>query len=67
MLQQRGLGPENEVTTKGRTGASEVDTENDRGVMETPRLPPGPPSVRRRQDLVVRQPQALPVLMNQEG
>lgn len=54
MLQQRRLGAENEVTTEGRTGAPEVDPENDRGVMETPRLPTGPPSLRGWQDLVVK-------------
>lgn len=54
MLQQRRLGAENEVTTEGRTGAPEVDPENDRGVMETPRLPTGTPSLRGWQDLVVK-------------
>lgn len=60
LLQQRGLGAENEVETKGRTGASEVDPENDRGVMETTRLPTGPPSLRRRQDLVVKATTSCP-------
>lgn len=60
MLQQRGLGAENEVETKGRTGASEVDPENHRGVMETPRVPTGSPSLCRRQDLVVKATTSCP-------
>lgn len=60
LLQQRGLGAENEVETKGRTGASEVDPENDRGVMETPCIPTGSPSLRRRQDLVVKATTSCP-------
>lgn len=60
LLQQRGLGAENEVETKGRTGAPEVDPENDRGVMETTRLPTGPPSLRGRQDLVVKATTSCP-------